>query len=200
MYQIRRVRGVDELRAFKAGYQENLAERSRNQLALSLPIEYLATSCTMGVFTGTGELIGGYVLRLAPPFRCLRAVPDSVIMQSVLLQSVPESKLCELTCIWRSRALPTTAFATRVWPRIIVDCVGARRKYILGLGFENRMNDTYQVWSPHRIYHGPSAARETQATVHIFAFSRSRIVANFLTNFLLLVPRKLLAARQRSAA
>ena len=66
---------------------------------------------------------------------------------------------------------------------------------MLGLGFENRMNDTYQVWSPQLIYRGPSAAPETSVGVHIFAFSRPRIVANFVTNFVLQVPAKLLLSR-----
>ena len=87
-------------------------------------------------------------------------------------------------------------FATAVWPKIILDCVRSRRRYILGLGFENRLNDTYQVWSPRLIYRGPSAAPETSTRVHIFAFSRPRLVANFVTNFLLQVPRKLLRRRR----
>jgi hypothetical protein len=200
VYKFRRIEGADELSDFKAGYEKNLSECSSNELQLSLPIEYLSTSRVVGVFDSRGQLLGGFVMRFEPPFRCLQAVPEAVKSRSPLLQSVPDAGLCELTCIWRNRALSTTAFATAVWPRIILDCVRSQRKYILGLGFENRMNDTYQVWSPQLIYRGPSAAPETSVGVHIFAFSRPRIVANFVTNFVLQVPAKLLRRRRVAKA
>ena len=200
MYSFRRIERADQLSDFKAGYERNLAERSSNELELSLPIDYLSTSRVVGVFDRRGQLLGGFVMRFEPPFRCLQAVPEAVKSRSPLLLSVPDAQLCELTCIWRNRALSTMAFATAVWPRIILDCVRSQRKYILGLGFENRMNDTYQVWSPQLIYRGPSAAPETSAGVHIFAFSRARIVANFVTNFVLQVPRKLLRGRRMTEA
>ncbi len=194
MYTLRRLGSPGELSDFKAGYEQTLAERSSHALTLSLPLDYLSASEVMGVIGPHGSIVGGFVMRYTPPFRCLRAVPDEVRRRSPLLQSVPETALCELTCIWRHRELSSFRFATRVWPRIIAMCVRSRRRYILGLGFENRMYDTYQVWSPHVIYHGPSAAAETATVVHIFAFGRARIVANFVTNFVLQVPGKLLRA------
>jgi hypothetical protein len=200
VYTFRRIEAAEELSGFKAGYEKNLAERSSNELALLLPIEYLSTSRVVGVFDDRGQLLGGFVLRFDPPFRCLRAVPEAVKSCSPLLQLVPEAELCELTCIWRNRGLSTARFATAVWPRIILDCVRSRRRYILGLGFDNRMNDTYQVWRPRSIYRGPSAAPETSTEVHIFAFSRPRIVANFVTNFVLQVPGKLLRRRRTAEA
>jgi hypothetical protein len=196
MYTLKRITLAEELAAFKAGYEQNLAERSSHGLTLSLPLGYLSSSDVTGVLDARGAILGGFVMRYAPPFRCLQAVPDEVRQGSSLLRAVPEADLCELTCIWRDRRLSSTRFATRVWPRIIARCVRSRKRLILGLGFDNRMNDTYQVWSPHLIYHGPSAAAETATTVHIFAFGRARIVANFVTNFALQMPRKLLRARE----
>lgn len=196
MHTVRPIEHADELASFKAGYERNLAERSNHELALELPAEYLATSRVLGVLDRASRVVGGFVLRFEPPFRCLRAVPDDVRAASPLLRSVAEADLCELTCIWRARELSTTRFALTVWPRIIAACVRSGRRYILGLGFENRMNDTYQVCSPHTIYRGPSAAPETPTAVHVFAFSRPRIVANFVTNFALQVPGKLSRSRR----
>ncbi len=196
MYRLKRIDAPEDLAAFKAGYEQNLAQRSSGGIVLSLPLVYLASSEVTGVYDARGGLVGGFVMRYAPPFRCLQAVPDEVQRASPVLRSVPEAELCELTCIWRNARLPSTRFATRVWPRIILRCVRSKRRLILGLGFDNRMNDTYQVWSPRLIYRGPSAAAETATTVHIFAFGRARIVANFVTNFLLQVPRKLFRSRR----
>jgi hypothetical protein len=60
VYKFRRIERADELSDFKAGYEKNLAERSSNELQLSLPIEYLATSRVVGVFDGRGQLLGGF--------------------------------------------------------------------------------------------------------------------------------------------
>jgi hypothetical protein len=200
MYRLKRMLAAEDLAAFKAGYEQNLAERSSREIVLSLPLSYLSSSEVTGIVDERGELLGGFVMRYAPPFRCLQAVPDDVQRGSPLLRAVPEADMCELTCIWRDRGLPTTRFATRVWPRIIARCVRSKRRLILGLGFDNRMNDTYQVWSPHLIYRGPSAAADTATTVHVFAFGRARIVANFVTNFALQVPVKLLRSHRAARA
>jgi len=196
MVGLKRLLAAEDLAAFKAGYEKNVAERSHNKLVLSLPLAYLSSSEVTGIVGERGELLGGFVMRYAPPFRCLQAVPDDVQRESPLLRAVPARDLCELTCIWRDRRLPTTRFATRVWPGIIARCVRSKRRLILGLGFDNRMNDTYQVWSPHLIYEGPSAGADTPTSVHVFAFGRARIVANFVTNFALQVPVKLLRSRR----
>src|SRR5258708_3082633 len=82
---------------FKAGYEKNLRERSSNELELSLPIDYLSTSRVVGVFDRRGQLLGGFVMRFEPPFRCLQAVPEAVKSCSPLLLSVPDAQLCELT-------------------------------------------------------------------------------------------------------
>jgi hypothetical protein len=200
MVKLKPMLAARDLAAFKAGFEQNLAERSCGAIVLSLPLSYLTSSEVTGIVDERGELLGGFVMRYGPPFRCLQAVPDDVQRGSPLLRAVPEAELCELTCIWRERRLPTTRFATHVWPRIIGRCVRSKRRLILGLGFENRMNDTYQVWSPHLIYRGPSAAEETPTTVHVFAFGRARIVANFVTNFALQVPVNLLRSRRAAGA
>lgn len=198
MYALSRLTSDEELQTFKAGYEQNLAARSSQELTLSLPLDYLASSEVMGVLGAQRQILGGFVMRYAPPFRCLRAVPPEVQARSALLRSVPETALCELTCIWRHPQLSTARFGSWVWPRIIGRCVRSRRRYILGLGFDNRMNDTYQAVPPLLLYHGPSAAAETATTVHVFAFSRPRILANFITNFLLQMPRRLVRSQPRA--
>lgn len=160
MYTIRRLTTDAEITAFQQGYGTNIAERSHGDLKIELPMEYLLGAQVFGVLDRAGRLVAGYVVRCDPPFRCLRAVPDDVKRADPLLREVPERDLCELTCIWRNDGISAARFGTSVWPRIVMDCARAGRRFILGLGFEDRMNDIYQVWSPIKIYVGPSAAAE----------------------------------------
>ena len=195
MYRFRALSTGEEREEFRRGYEANAAGRSGARLRTSVPLEYVATSRAVGCFRG-GRLLAGYVLRYEAPFRCLRVVPEDVQEASPLLRGAAEGDLCELTCIWRNDGISPSAFGLKVWPRIVRDSALGGRRYILGLGFDNKMNDTYQVCSPALIYRGPSAAAEIDATVHVFAFTRPRIVANFLTNFALQMPRRLLRGRR----
>ncbi len=199
-YSLRPLSSSTDLHRFKSEYEENVARRSSNQLRLSLPYDYLASSRTMGFFDRAGTLVAGYVLRSGPEFRCLRAIPPEVRASSQVLRDVSVHDLSELTCIWRNRGISQASFGAVGWPRIIFDCMVSGRKYILGLGFENKANDMYGVAAPELLYEGRSAAPETQANVYIYLYSRTRLAANFAVNFVSQMPGRIRSGRHETAA
>jgi hypothetical protein len=175
-YEFRRLYAERDLLAFKDGYESGLRGRSGSRLQCQVPLDYLRTSRVIGCWSKRdGRLVGGYVLRNSAPFRAIEAIPAAARADD----------LCELTCIWRNDGLSTAYTAVLLWPRIITDCVRNDRRYILGIGFDNKMNDVYGRVSPRRIYDGPGASQDLALEVHIYAFTRARIAANFVTNFYL---------------
>ncbi len=183
MLRFRELTTEQEFVAFKDGYESNLRRRSDERLQCTVPLEYVATSRAVGCFDGRGQMVAGFIMRYEGPLRCVSAVPKHAQDVSPLLWECDGQDLCELTCIWRSKGISHTAFALVVWPKIIADCVSSGRKYILGLGFNNTMNDIYRICRPVQVYAGPSAAAETNTQVFIYAYTRHGIALTYVTNF-----------------
>jgi hypothetical protein len=178
--------------AFKSSYEESVAQRSRGRLAITVGEAYLATSRTVSFFDAGGAMVGGYVLRTEPEFRCLRAIPDAHRAAALAsLQRARPRELSELTCVWRGGGFSTAAFGAFGWPRIVADCVARGRERILGVGFENNANDLYAVAGPELLYEGPSSSEEMPAKVHVYAFTKPRLVVSFTLNFFLQMPRRI---------
>lgn len=198
-YEFRTLTTDADLLRFKQEYESGLRERSRSKLHVVVSVEYLRTSRVVGCFSRRdGRLVAGFVIRDAPPFRAFEAIPEAERAANAFVSGVAADELCELTCIWRNDGISSTHTALRVWPRIIRDCVLNGRRYILGIGFDNKMNDVYGRVGPLRIYDGPAASRELATDVHIYAFTRPRIAANFATNFFLkMIARPAGALRRR---
>lgn len=170
-----------DLLAFKHGYEAALSTRSGDRLRCTVPMEYLRSSVVTGILDDEGALGGGYIVRHEAPFRCLGAVPEAV--DPAWLTGKGPAQMCELTCIWRNDAIDASTYATRVWPRIILDCVTSRKSWILGVGFDNRMNEVYRAGGPVPVYDGPGASAELDTEVHVYAYTRTAMVVTFVRNF-----------------
>ena len=183
MWTFKELREPAECEFFKNGYEINLKHRSGGQLQCTVPASYVISSRAVGCFDRHGRMVGGYIIRDHEPFRCLTAIPDTVSETSAFLRRYNAQEMCESTCIWRSSSLSSTAFSLVVWPKIVTDCVRSRRKFILGVGFDNRMNDVYKMARPIHIYAGISASPELGTMVFLYAYTRSSIILTYLAKF-----------------
>lgn len=191
--RFKRLKQDDELTEFQVNFEKNIAERSQNEHPVTLPIDYLKKSKVIGVFNKKNEMVAGWVLNFKAPFRILEAIPAEQYAKNEFLQKTPEKDLCEVTCIWRSSKILPLYFGLVVWPRVVLSCVHAKRRYIIGGDLQNKTRDLYEVASPIMIYKGPSVSIHTHSKedVHIFAFTRTRLIANYMRNFLMLFPVRL---------
>lgn len=182
-----------QLTEFQINFEKNITERSQNKHPVTLPLEYLKKSKVMGVFNRKNEMVAGWVLNFKAPFRILEAIPTEEYAKNKFLQKTPEKDLCEATCIWRSSKISSLHFGLVVWPRVVLNCANSKRRYIISGSLQNKTRDLYEVGSPLMIYKGPSVSIHTHSTgdVHVFAFTRTRIIVNYMSNFLMLFPMRL---------
>lgn len=179
-----------ELTEFQVNFEKNITERSQNKHPVTLPMDYLKKAKVIGVFNKNREMVAGWVLNFKAPFRILDAIPPEHYAKNKFLQKTSEKDLCEITCIWRSSKISSLHFGLVVWPRVILSCVNSKRRYIIGGNLQNKTRALYEVASPLMIYNGPSASSHTHSNddVHVFAFTRSRMIANYVSNFVMLFP------------
>lgn len=191
--RFRRLKQDEELIEFQSNFEKNINDRSQNKHPVTLPMDYIKRSKVIGVFNKNNEMVAGWILNFKPPFRILEAIPAEERAKNKFLQKTPEKDLCEATGIWRSPKISSLHFGLVVWPRVILSCVNSKRRYIISGSLQNKTRDLYEVGSPLMIYKGPSVSVHTHSTddVHVIAFTRPRIIANYIKNFLMLFPVRL---------
>lgn len=180
--------------AFKRGYDAQIALRSGGRLASVVPLQYLrAASHPTGCFNRRGEMVAGWVVQQHEPLIALAAMPQAE--RQAFLAATAREQLCELTAIWRNDGISANLFAALVWPKIIFDCVARRRACILGIGYENRMNEIYSRVRPRLIYQGPSQTLK-DTDVYVYGYTPGALCATFASN---LLARKLIPAARHVA-
>lgn len=180
-YRHRTLRTQRELRIFLDHFSDQLSRRSGGGLRLQIPTSRIEP-CTrvVGVFNEHEEMVGGYVIHDGPALILLSVIPDEA--RAAWLVDHPLADQCELNLIWRNAGISHTAFALRVWPRIIAACVTNGRRWILGSGYDNSLHRWYRSVRPELIYAGPSTTSGIQ--VYIYAYTRARIAATYVASLL----------------
>lgn len=179
MLRFRLLRTESERQVFLDRFVRQLARRSGGALTLDAPVERIA-HCTrvVGIFDARGEMVGGYVINEARPLVLLEVVPP--VDRAAWLPRVQAQEVCELNLIWRGPGLGHTRFALVVWPRIILDCITRGRRWILGSGYDNRLDRWYRALDPELLYEGPSTT--SGLLIYVYAFTRARLVATYFAS------------------
>ncbi|MCX4246553.1 hypothetical protein [Paraliomyxa miuraensis] len=187
-------------RSFKHRYETCVRERSKGRIETTVEEAYLERARVTGLFDARGELVGGFVINATSPLLLLGPLPPAV--REDWLARHPEPTQCELVAIWKAPAISQAVSAMVLWPRIVHDCVRMGRSHILGLGYDNRMNEIYGIARPVRIYAGPRADKpQLQQHVSVYAFTPLSITLTYCTNVvteLLFEPARRMARKLRA--
>ncbi|MCH9681727.1 MAG: hypothetical protein K0V04_09865 [Deltaproteobacteria bacterium] len=190
----------EQLHRFKQRYEAAIVSASKGKTTTSVPMEYLDKARVFGLHDASRQLVGGFVINFEAPLLVLGTVPPSA--RDAWLRVSPLRDQCELVAIWKAPHLPQAAAAFVLWPRIIRECATAGRKYILGLGYQNRMNAVYRVARPTQLYSGLRTDKpELRQHVTIYAYTPLSITLTYVTNLctelVLKPPRRMLGRLRR---
>lgn len=195
-HRFERIEAAAARRSFKQRYEASVRERSRGRIETSVADAYLARARVTGLFDAKGELVGGYVINFTPPLLVLGSLPAAV--REDWLTRHPEHTQCELVAIWKSPTISQAVSGVIMWPRIVRDCALSGRSHILGLGYDNRMNDIYRIVRPTQIYAGLRADKpQLHQPISVYAYTPLSITltycANFVTELLIKPSRRAIA-------
>ena len=194
-YYFKEIETTDELMVFKERYEAAVAGASKGKITTSVAVEYLERAQLLGFFDKTDDLVGGFILNFTDPMLVLGTIPDEAAAS--WLAKVSPAEQCELVGIWKARHLSQHFSGLFIWPRIIRECALSGRKHILGLGYDNRMNEVYGIARPQMIYAGIRTDKpELNQFVSVYAYTPITITltyfVNFLTELIIKPPRRML--------
>lgn len=180
-HHIDTVSSPEELALFKQRYEAAIVSASKGKTTTSVAPSYLARARVFGLYDGADRLVGGFAINFEVPLLVLGTMPEQA--RSAWLGQCPPHDLCELVAIWKSPHLPQSFSAFVLWPKIIRECARAKRRYILGLGYDNRMNSVYGIARPRTIFRGLRSDKpELEQHVTIYAYTPLSITLTYLTN------------------
>ena len=192
--RIRRLAERGELKQFQDGFRRAIQRRSRGAPG-DVSLGYLQRCRVVrGVYDPQRVMIGGYAIGTTQPLRLLEFVPDAARAEIRAPRGASWDDCCEITCLWRTRAISAAQMTLRVWPTLVFDAITAAKPYILRGSDDPRLDAYYNRMFPptETLYRGPSVHGLDE---HLSAYARKdglRRVAYFVA---IGIPRRFFGAR-----
>jgi hypothetical protein len=179
-----------ELSAYRAGFLKFSAKGA------DLPIEYLLASRVVGIFAN-GELVAGYTIGTQAPLRLLEFVPEESRSELALPPSASWSDFCEVACVWREPRVSSLIMSCVVWPRILLDVLRTRKRFLLGHNQSKALDRFYTTLGPWTLYSGRSSFGYDS---RLFAYSRAMIAFSILVFWVYETPRRVFRSARGSGS
>ena len=156
--RIRRLVDKGELQAFQEGFRRAIQRRSLGAPG-HVSLDYLRRCRVVrGVYDPRRVMIGGYAIGTTQPLRLLEFLPEAARASIRAPRGATWDDCCEITCLWRTRAISATQMTFRIWPMLIFDALTASKPYILRGSDDPRLDAYYNRMFPptETLYRGPS--------------------------------------------
>ncbi len=166
----------------------DFAEAFRVLGNVQLPFEYYKSSRAIGCFDDSGELIGGWLTKLTPPYRALGLIPEEAKANNAFCERVSPSEILELNGVWLDPSITSTKRSFWFWRRVLGDVLCQRRKYII-FGYpkaKQGLGRFYARLAPVTIFDGPI---HHGIEAHIAYLTPAKIILFFITQAPWLVAR-----------
>lgn len=157
-----------EIEIYAARYAERAASPS--------PLRDVLGARLRGVYE-RGELVGGYGLNPARPFRLLRFAQTG---DEALLPG-PVDAWCELICVWFTPTASQLA-RTMLYAHFLRDVPATGRRWLLGGTCRAPVCRVLAAYLPHLIYEGPGADENEGRTTWLFAGDLRTMVRGAVLN------------------
>jgi hypothetical protein len=122
-----------QLVAYQAGFKAAIQARSGGARPGEVSVDYLRRChAVRGVHDTSGRMVAGYAVCAGGPFRLLEFVPEDTRGTVRPPAGASWEDCCEVTVMWRERQVSRRFMAKAVWPRVVVDVLTSRKRFILG--------------------------------------------------------------------